>query len=97
MPCVSCICWMVSDETERTPDGIPHFGRCVARPPEPQIFAVEDRDKWNRSEMAVCWPQTLASDHCMAHVDRALIDPVTGRWKSAMPSPVDEDDNEIVN
>ena len=63
MVCAICHWWRVSPETP-IKDGVLDFGRCIARPPSPAIFAVADVDKWNDSTLAVVWPQTLASDHC---------------------------------
>ena len=90
MTCAICHWWRPAPDTPTDKDGIPHFGRCIALAPAPAIFAVEDRDKWNNSEMAVIWPQTLPSDHCAAHVPRDLVDQQTGRLKSPTVEPDDE-------
>ena len=43
MVCAICHWWRVSPETP-TEDDVPTFGRCIARPPSPAIFAVADVD-----------------------------------------------------
>lgn len=95
MVCMNCHWWRPAPDTPTDDDGIPHYGRCVARPPEPVIFAVEDREKWNNSEMLVAGPQTLPTDHCAAHVPRDLVDQQTGRLKTVTAPPGHEDDEAI--
>ena len=89
MVCAICHWWRVSPETP-TEDDVPTFGRCIARPPSPAIFAVADVDEWNEKTLAVVWPQTLPDDHCSAFVFRDLIDQETGRPKLAV-MPDDEE------
>ena len=72
MPCISCHWWRPAPEAKTHDDGVPHFGRCIARPPSPSVFAVDNVEDWNKQVMVVCWPHTFPSDHCAAHVPRDL-------------------------
>ncbi len=87
MACVTCHWWRPAPDTQTDDNDIPVFGRCIACAPRPQIFAVEDVNKWNTSTMAVVWPQTKPDDHCAGHVDVALVDQQTGRLKQAIAPP----------
>ena len=89
MTCAQCYWWRPQSETPTNDQGEPAFGRCVARPPEPRIFAVVDVDEWNSSTMAVVWPQTMATDICGAIIHRDLVDQQTGMMKRPTVMPDD--------
>ena len=64
MTCALCHWWRPSRKTETDEHGVPHHGRCVARPPQGRLFAVKDVEEWNDSILACVWPETLSGDIC---------------------------------
>lgn len=93
MICATCYWWRIPHDMDLEDGEVPPFGRCVAQPPRPRIFAIEDRDKWNESEMAVVWPQTLPNDVCAAHMNREAVD----QRMKAMAMQTDDGGNPTVN
>ena len=63
MICKACF-WFRRAPQAAGKEGQPRFGRCIARPPAPQLFAVKDVDEWNDRILATVWPQVFENDGC---------------------------------
>ena len=87
MPCITCHWWRPAPEAKTDDGGVPIFGRCIAQPPRPSVFAIKSVDDWNDQMMIVAWPHTFPSDHCAAHIGRHLVDQETGQFKRPVTPP----------